>query len=58
MLTYSEIAQEANVSTRTVKRWVRDFIRLPVVRFSHKCVRVRESDWEEFKTRKLIKRAK
>jgi transposase len=58
MLTYSEIAQEANVSKRTVIRWTRDFIRLPVIKFSRKCSRVRESDWEEFQQRKLIKSAR
>jgi excisionase family DNA binding protein len=56
MLTINEIATEAKVSAKTVRRWTKDHIKLRVHRFGYRTVRVAEKDWLEFQERKLIKR--
>ena len=52
MMTYRQIAEEAKVSERTVKRWASKrtpaYRRLKVVRFGHSTARVREDDWWRF----------
>jgi excisionase family DNA binding protein len=53
MLTINEIATEAKVSAKTVRRWTKDHIKLRVYRFGYRTVRVAEKDWLEFQERKL-----
>jgi excisionase family DNA binding protein len=43
LLTVNELAKLLNISSGTVYHWISED-RLPVVRFSKRCVRFRESD--------------
>lgn len=47
LLTRQQVAECAQVTVRTVDRWIASGI-LPAVRISRGCVRVREKDWERF----------
>jgi excisionase family DNA binding protein len=45
LLTVNELAELLNISSGTIYHWLSED-RLPVVRFSKRCVRFRESDVE------------
>jgi excisionase family DNA binding protein len=53
LLTIREVSELTNLSIGTLYHWISEG-RIPVVRFSKRCVRFRKSDIEEWIAAKVI----
>jgi len=53
LLTIREVSELTNLSVGTLYHWISEG-RIPVVRFSKRCVRFRKSDIEEWIAAKVV----